>query len=47
MDIMIRPGARYSMNGTPPTVLSARPRASEKIARNRSVVMTGAATVWT
>ena len=44
--IMISPGARYSMNGTPPTVFTARPSAREKIARNRSVVITGAPMVW-
>jgi hypothetical protein len=44
--IMMRPGARNSANGTPPTSSTARPSASVKMARNRSVVTAGAATVW-
>ena len=46
MAIMIRPGARNSANPTPPTWLTARPRARVKIARNSSVVITGASSVW-
>ena len=44
--IITRPGARNSRNGTPPTVCTARPRASEKMARNNSVVAIGPKMVW-
>ena len=40
--IMIRPGARNSAKGTPPTWRTAAPSASANTARNSSVVTTGA-----
>ncbi len=46
IDIINRPGARNSMNGTPATSPRPRPRARVNTARNSSVVTTGARTVW-
>ena len=44
--IMISPGPRNSAKVTPPTDETARPSASVKMARNSSVVISGASTVW-
>ena len=46
MAMTISPGARNSMNATPATTRVLPPSASEKMAKNSSVVTTGATRVW-